>query len=125
MFDDINLWLLAAAALSFATLIIHVFVGGPEIAAPVDATDALSPVVRATNFYCWHIVTITIAGMTAAYGLSAQGLLPGAAMLATAYALGFTGWSVALIIMRRLPWLEMGQWVLFGPITVLGVIGLV
>lgn len=122
---DANLWLIAAAILSFGTMGVHVFLGGPETVAPLLSAKELPAIPRATAYYCWHIVTITIGAMAAAFAMSALTGAPDAAIIATAMAIGFTIWNVILIVRQKLPWLRMGQWALFGPIAALGVVGLV
>lgn len=122
---DANPWLLAAALVSLATVAVHVFLGGPETVSPLFSSRDLGEIPRATAYYCWHIVTITIGAMAVAFAMSAMTGAPDAAIIATAMAAGFTIWNVILIRTQRLPWLRMGQWALFGPIAILGVAGLV
>ena len=122
---DANLWLLAAAGLSLATMFIHLLIGGPETVGPLLSAKDLDSIPRATAYYCWHIVSITLGAMAAAFGMSVMTGAPDAALIATIMSAGFTVWSVVLIITHKLPWLAMGQWAFFGPITIVGVIGLV
>jgi hypothetical protein len=123
--DDANLWLLRAATLSLVTMAVHIFLAGLETVGPLLSAKDLASIPRATAYYCWHIVTITIGAMGAAFAMSAMTGTPDAAIIATFMAAGFTIWNVALIISHKLPWLQMGQWALFGTITILGIIGLV
>lgn len=125
MMQDANLWLSAAAVLSLGTMAVHIFIGGPETVGPLLSSTELDSIPRATAYFCWHIVTITIGMMGAAFAMSALTGAPDAALIATVLAAGITVWNVTLIISHKLPWLGMGQWALFGPITALGVIGLV
>lgn len=121
-----NSYLMAAAGLSALTCGAHVFAGGPSVARPVLADDALDPVVKYTVYYCWHLVTLVLVAMPAGFALGA--LRPGSqdvAAVMTALSGAFTLWNVALIAWRyRQPW-QLPQWTLFGPITVLGALGLV
>jgi len=116
----------AAAALSLLTLGVHLFLGGPGVARPVLAARELDPVAKYTSYYCWHLVSMVIAAMTAAYVRAA--LEPHArdlAILVTALAAGFAVWSLALAVWKRQRIMVLPQWILFLPIAVLGVVGLV
>lgn len=116
--------LAAAAALSALTTAIHVFLGGPETAKPLLASD-LERIPKFTNYYCWHLVTITLAAMACGFAIAA--LTPGAAFSAitwTLIAAAFAIWSIALFIWKRMHPLALPQWALFTPIAGLGVWGL-
>lgn len=54
-----NKFMIAAAALMFATLLAHVFGGGAEIHAPIQASE-LSPYLRAISAVIWHAITIIL-----------------------------------------------------------------
>jgi len=119
-----NAPLAAASALSFATAAIHVFIGGPDAARPLLQSE-MRTVPKLTNYYCWHLVTITLLAMGAGFALAA--LYPGEALMATMWtvlAAAFALWSVALFVMRRVSPLALPQWALFTPIAALGVWGL-
>lgn len=112
-----NLGFLAAALLSAGTWGLHTFVGGPAVAGPLVASD-LPAVAKWTNYYCWHLVTLTLAGLAAAFAYAAwvpSGL--DVAIFATLLSLGFMLWSVALVAWRyRYPW-RLPQWTLFAAIS--------
>lgn len=77
------------------------------------------------NYYCWHLVTITIAAMTFTFTYAA--LTPGEAMLAimlTVISGVFALWSILLIAWKRQKAIEMPQWILFAAITGLALPGL-
>ena len=124
--DLIQNWPLAgAAALSALTTLIHVFLGGPESARPLLASE-LRRVPKFTNYYCWHLVTITLAAM--AFGFAVAAIAPGAEISAitwTLVAAAFAIWSVALFIWKRMHPLALPQWALFAPIAALGFWGIV
>lgn len=54
-----NKFMIAAAVLMFATLLAHVFGGGPEIHVPIQASE-LSPYLRAISAVIWHAITVTL-----------------------------------------------------------------
>ncbi len=122
-----NIWFLGAAVLSFIVCLIHVFLGGKEAARPLLDSSDLKPVPKYTNYYCWHMVTITIAALgvmfsIAAFIQSAVELAWAASMLAALFCL----WNIALYLCKRQElhrWYQLPQWVLFLPIAALGVLG--
>ncbi|MBI2395545.1 MAG: hypothetical protein HYV09_38625 [Deltaproteobacteria bacterium] len=52
--------LLVAALLAASTTAIHVFVGTPEIAAPL-LRSAIAPEVKLVLYACWHVVSCVLA----------------------------------------------------------------
>jgi uncharacterized membrane protein len=48
----------------------------------------------------------------------------GLAMMMTALAVAFSVWNAILIVWKRQSWLQMPQWLLFLPIALLGIVGL-
>ena len=121
-----NLWLFAAGAVASVTTLIHVFAGGPTVAAPLLAARDIAETPKLTNYYCWHIVTITLCAMSFAFLYAA--LTPDETALAamwTAIAAAFALWSVALIVWKRQKALDLPQWTLFAVIASLGAAGLV
>ncbi len=60
-----NYWYLAAAMSCVAMLGMHVFVGGPQLNAPIQAS-ALPDGIRAVSEVAWHSVTAAFALMAAA-----------------------------------------------------------
>ena len=59
------LW--AAAFMSVVTFVVHTFVGGPKVAAPLLADTNLPQASKWLNYYCWHITTIYTFVMGGAY----------------------------------------------------------
>jgi hypothetical protein len=120
-----NAWLALAAALAATTTLIHLVLGGREIATPLLAADRLHPVPKFTMYYCWHLVTIVLAAQALAFGLAATGQgSRDLAVFATAGAALFCLWSLAMIGLFRLRIAHFPQWALFAAITVSGAIGL-
>lgn len=119
-----NSWFAAAAGLSAFTFGVHVIMGGREIARPLLAAREFDHVVRYTHYYCWHLVTIAIAAMAAAFGYAAWVDAAGTlALFVSVVALSFAVWSFAMIAIFRLSPFQFGQWVLFLPIALLGLVG--
>ena len=123
-----NIWFLAAGLLSLSLCLLHVFGGGKVAARPLLGTNDLNSVAKYTNYYCWHIVTIVIAGLGvmflfAAYVESAREL----AVAASLFALLFSLWNIGLYFWVRKKfrhWYDLAQWLFFLPIWILGFVGL-
>ena len=126
MLDTINnYWLLAAGGAAALTTLIHIFAGGPTVAAPLLAAKDIAETPKLTNYYCWHIVSITLAAMSFAFFYAA--LVPGEVAMAamwTVIAAAFALWSVTLVVWKRQKAFELPQWTLFAVITGLGSTGL-
>lgn len=67
------LW--AAATTSLVTFGVHTFVGGVYVARPLLADQGLPKAAKWLAYYCWHIVTMLLLAMAAAFGAMAIGLL--------------------------------------------------
>ncbi len=59
--------LLAASFMSVVTFMVHTFVGGPRVAAPLLNNNTLPVASKWLNYYCWHITTIYTFFMAWAY----------------------------------------------------------
>jgi hypothetical protein len=64
---DMAIWIWFAAVTSAATFYVHSFVGGPLVAGPLLATNALPPASKWLNYYCWHVTTVLLAFLTGAF----------------------------------------------------------
>jgi len=109
----------AVAAVIAAT---HLVFGGREIVRPLLRHAALPPVVTLTHYYCWHMVTITLAGLIGAYTYAA--LAPDGhalAVVATLLSGLFCLWGLALVLWKRQRHRDMPQWILFAMLTASGV----
>ncbi len=120
-----NLWFLSAAVLSTCICALHVILGGRDVARPLLVTTELDRGAKFTNYYCWHLVTIAIALMAAAFAFASR---PGAnadsAIFASAAAVTFAIWSIVMIVRHKLSPLQFPQWALFLPVGFLGAAGL-
>ncbi|MDZ4760582.1 MAG: hypothetical protein SGJ21_05880 [Alphaproteobacteria bacterium] len=61
-----NPWLAATAATRVQTAGIHLCLGGREIARPL-LDSGIRPVPKHTNYFCWHMVTLTLIGFGGAF----------------------------------------------------------
>ena len=64
------LWV--AAIMSVVTFVVHTFVGGPRVAAPLLADTNLPKASKWLNYYCWHITTLYTFVMGGAYAYVAM-----------------------------------------------------
>jgi len=121
-----NLPFLLAAIVSFLVALIHVFIGGPEVARPLLRTTELGTVPRLTAYYCWHLVSITLIAMAVGFAIPAltgQDWMSG--LLWTIIAAGFALWSLVLALLKSQPLFRFPQWALFLPVAALGGWGLI
>lgn len=120
-----NPLLLTASLLAAAICLIHVLLGGREIARPLLAAEGLRSVPKYTSYYCWHLVTIMLAGMSLAFFLAA---MPGGARapasFATVGALAFAVLCLAINARFGLRAWRHPQWALFLPLAATGAAGL-
>ena len=118
-------WLVVAGVAAAAVCALHIFLGGPAAATPLLRAKDINNVARYTNYYCWHMVTIVLASMAAAFLVAA--LSPPAIELAWAATLlsaAFAIWSIGLVVWKKQKPLHLPQWLLFVVVTALGGMGL-
>ena len=114
------------AALALAVACIHLFLGGREIARPLLASRDMAEPVRLTHYHCWHLVTITLFALAAAFGWAAWDAAAWElALFATAISALFCIWGLALVVSRRQRHMHMPQWILFAVLTVVGALALI
>lgn len=123
-----NGYLLTAALLAAFTTIIHVFVGGDDVAAPLLAST-MDGTLKSTLYVVWHMVSVVL-------GLSAAALLIGARSrhaVPARYLVRFVSvlWCgfgiIFLVVAASMPdsggFLALPQWALLLPVGVLGLVG--
>ncbi len=118
--------LFAAAALSTLWALVHLFIGGPEVAGPLRKARDLPEVARDTAYFCWHLVSVTLvlmAGLFLAAALGTRGA-EGLAMAGTALAAGFAALGLALPHLIGTDYRRLPQGWLFVPVIALGLWGL-
>lgn len=114
----------AAGGLAATWLAVHTFLGGREIAQPLIAATTLKPVVRHTQYLCWHFTTVAIAAMVLFYALAAITGVAAYATAASVLAAGFFLVGVGLVIALGESHLRLPQGWLFLPVLGLGLAGL-
>ncbi|WP_299685865.1 hypothetical protein [uncultured Tateyamaria sp.] len=119
-----HMFFLSAGALSALWLVVHVIVGGRQIARPLVSATALSPVVRHTQYLCWHFTTVAIACMAGFFLWAAHAGDATLAAAGTALATGFFLVGVALVPVVRETYSRLPQGWLFLPVALLGLTGL-
>ena len=110
------------AFIATAIAIIHFVAGGREIARPLLRQGTLSPSVTLTHYYCWHMATISLAGLSGCYAYAAvsqDGRI--LATFATLTAFAFSIWGLMLVLWKRKRHRDMPQWVLFLGLTASGI----
>lgn len=116
MSRSVNLPIAIAGALYLATAAIHAFAGGPEINAPVQASE-LPALVRAVSAVIWHALTalFVIFGVALLWCAGRQNAALVVTILAatTAFIVLFIVVGVALLGTVG----AMLQWVLFSAIA--------
>lgn len=120
-----SLPLIVAGVLALGVCLIHVVMGGRQIVRPFLAADHLPAGPRYTMYYCWHVVSLSLAAMAAAFLLAAR---PGGsatlAAFATVGAVSFAALNFGMNARLRLSFATHPQGFLFLPVAAFGVIGL-
>ena len=121
--SPLNLPILAAAMVFFLTALIHAFLGGPEVNAPVQES-ALDPVVRAVMAVAWHALTALFLALAAALAWAARRPNPALLLLGLVLSGSFVAIFGAIGIAQLGNVTAMPQWTLFAMTSVLLVWGL-
>ena len=119
--EQLAFW--GAAGLSGAWTCVHIFIGGPEIAAPLLASD-MRKTPKYTQYFCWHIVSATIGALALFFALAALGYGAQYAVAGTLLAAGFAVLGIAMVPAVGQSYRQMPQGWLFVPVAVLGLWGL-
>ena len=114
----------AAGALSAIWLLVHCIVSGRQIAQPLVEATSLDPIVRHTQYLCWHFTSVGIAAMAGFFLWAAASQAPAFAISATLLAAGFFVVGVALVWRSGGSHLQLPQGWLFLPVAILGLAGL-
>jgi hypothetical protein len=115
---------LAAATASVATLTAHLVLGGHLFARPLLRSALPSP-VKHTVYFCWHLVSATLAVMTASFVWAAlQPHAWPAAISGLALAVAFLGVNVVQNLTMRLSFALHPQGGFFLVVALLGAAGL-
>ena len=119
----INLMFGAAGALAALWFVVHLFIGGRQIAHPLLEAQTLNPLVRHTQYLCWHFTTVAIAGMAIFFGIAAMTGTTAFATSATVLAGGFFVVGVGLVVSLSESHARLPQGWLFLPVAALGLVG--
>jgi len=120
-----SLFFASAGGLAAIWLSVHLFLGGREIARPLINATALDPVVRHTQYLCWHFTSVAIGCMSAFFVWAAVSGEKIMAFAGTALALGFFVVGVGLVMSMHEDHTKLPQGWLFLPVALLGILGLV
>ncbi|MEM1086766.1 MAG: hypothetical protein AAGH90_03485 [Pseudomonadota bacterium] len=112
---------LLAGVLAALTCLIHTFIGGREVARPLLSASDLETIPRLTSYYCWHLVTGTLALMSAGYfwltWTFETGLVWGLLGLSVIFAI----LPFAITLKQRVSLSVLPQWVFFLPLSGLSI----
>lgn len=118
-----NWWMMIAGMLSLVTAAIHVYLGGPEVHAPVQSSESLASDVRATMAVVWHGITaiLLLSGATKIYA-ARSGRIGAVVVFIAAQYLAFVALFAGYGLSRFGSLWVLPQWTLFA--VILGFIGL-
>jgi len=122
--QTLSWWFVAAAAVSLITGAIHVLAGTPEIISPLFASD-LPPVVKGVFDVMWHQITaLLLIGSGAALLAATRPTwrLAVAVLIGGQFALIAVLFLALGVMWFSSPW-PMPQWVLFGAMAMLLLVG--
>lgn len=119
-----SLWLYAAAAAAFITLLIHFFLGGSHVVLPLLNANSLKEDVKFTHYLCWHLVTVSLFIMFVGFFYAAYYKSFEIALFMTSQSIFFALWNFIMIFQHQLSLTVYPQWVLFILIAGLGIIGI-
>ena len=121
-----NLFFAAAGVLSACIFLLHTFVGGTQIARPLLEVEGLKDGPKYTQYYCWHLVTIVLFALAAAFIISAvYAQASELALLSSVLALAFAVLGIALAPAVKQSYRVLPQGWLFAPVAVLGFLGII
>ena len=120
-----NKILLAAAALSAATALLHVFGGGPEVHEPL-LESGLSGLLAAFTSVLWHFVTVIVLANSAALCVAAirEDSRNALVVMVSGQYLAFAALFLIYGLMQLDSVMLMPQWLLFVAISGLAIAGM-
>lgn len=113
----------SAAFVSVAWFLVHLFVGGKEVARPLLASDT-DPLVLQTLYLCWHLTSVTIAIMAIMFAMAAWLATPAYGVAGLFLAAGFALVGIGVVPLRGWSYKIVPQGWLFVPVVALAAIGL-
>ncbi|ABD55572.1 hypothetical protein Jann_2655 [Jannaschia sp. CCS1] len=122
--SSVNIPIVASGGLYIATAAIHAFMGGPEINAPIQASD-LHPFIRAISAVIWHALTALFVIFGVALLWTARDGSRALIVTILAVTLAFVALFLGIGIVLLGTVGAMLQWVLFGAIAATLIWGLI
>lgn len=113
----------SAAFVSFAWFLVHLFVGGKQVARPLLTSD-IEPIVLQTLYLCWHLTSVTIAIMAILFGIAAWLAAPAYGVAGLILAAGFALVGIGVVPLRGWTYKIVPQGWLFVPVVALAAMGL-
>jgi hypothetical protein len=118
------LW--AAAFMSVITFLVHTFIGGPRVAAPLLADTQLPKASKWLNYYCWHITTVFTFAMGGAYAYVAlHPDRPELVVFLTAVTGALSLLSTSVALKGNINPFRFPSTSLFAVVSILGLLGLI
>ncbi len=122
-----NLLLVISGALAATTALVHIVVGGKQIAQPLMSSE-LDSIVKFTMYACWHLVSVSLALSSATLLASGTGLLTSrelVAFVSVSWILfGLVFLVVTLAVAKPSGPFRFPQWTLLIPVGLLGLWGI-
>lgn len=113
----------SAALVSFVWFLVHLFIGGKQVARPLLMSD-LDPVVLQTQYLCWHLTSVTIAIMAILFAMAVWLATPAYGVAGLILAAGFALVGISIVPLRRWSYKTVPQGWLFVPVVALAAFGL-
>lgn len=119
-----NYYLFAAGGISAYICLLHTFYGGKTVAKPLLKANDIQSTAKYTQYYCWHLVTFTLAMLAAGFIYAANWATNSdIAWFSTILASGFAIWGLVLPPLVKEKYSKMPQGWLFAPLIILGYLG--
>lgn len=112
----------SASLLSFVWFLVHLFVGGKQVARPLLDSD-LDPMVLQTQYLCWHLTSATIAIMALFFAMAVWLATPAYGVAGLILAGGFVLVGVGVVPLRGWSFKTVPQGWLFVPVVALAAFG--
>ena len=115
-------WTRLAAALMGLTVLLHLFGGGPEVHAPLQAA-LTDPLLAAFATVLWHAVTVVLAVLAGGLWVLAQRRDPALEAILSGIQLGLAALFIFYGLTRLGTVMPMNQWIIFLAIPALTRLG--
>jgi len=119
---SLNRWHLTAAALMGLTVLVHAFLGGPEVYTPIRSS-LLDPQLIAVLSVIWHGVTVVLFAMTLGLIWMVRHHSPALALIIAGIQVGFAALFIGYGLSDLGTLAPMPQWIIFLLIPALMALG--